>query len=901
MWNSLKYEVRNGEVEDVISGTLDVIRLMSTRLSPPPTYNPGGAFLEDFLGMSMADCLGDLSDSVYARHVGSLLTNLAAGSVEAFNRVAPHLLGALKSNIGRSTLPLHTRDLISILNDVLRVRRGLLSEVGATQGDLELTKLLAHDATVANLLEEIYLPLWRQTAATSLGPTQIDVLREIMKGLAELLHQRVPTSGVGSAMLCSAEQGIAILRLLLPCVIWPFHSPAPYPPHAFRELAGSAMLALEEAITAYPPGFRLLADEVAPSILGRRVEAPGDAPSELPGSPQTGQELWATPRPQDLVMLKEMLSRLATIGFSSLQQPDMEAVKRLKALTSTLLGVLRVLLREPPLFQVSMVVLSGIQGAMLNFREACLSAGLITSGGKQRPVVKSTSGPVVPETRHPATKKPSLAAESGDGAGLGTQPRDLGEQQVVGEYLGTCLQTAAELYRWSTTEGNGALEVGPVVLATDAQARGLPTDLGCSHDGLSSSNAIAAAAFLYQVAGVAAFVLRDLTIAEQQSLAIHQEPSRLFRLTNHRSAMFHNDRGGQLDVLSMGIYRGLHPPSVTSMVSFRLDSPHIQMLTRRQLELGLAPVNVFDDFDHMDYLTDRSLLARDSIASLVANKYAPGEPGTPGRKRWEDAIGFVKTRLLEEDTQNLKPAQFSRIVAFMAGALARLDPAAKIVAELLVLALSRSRNGREEMARCIGHLLLDNGNLDPENLAIVKPLYRQWVYAHITQPLTTVAQRVGSDDHDAKICAIALLPLLRHTSFTIYEQDAEVLTRILITAISRLEDWREKAMAFQLLTIMVESKAEAPKGHISTVVDSARKVFSLATTAGNQQEGNARHAAACRHQIVRLLSRLPASYEQQYLLHLSPSVTRMLSTACGDSMRQVREAAQSARENWATV
>ena len=168
-----------------------------------------------------------------------------------------------------------------------------------------------------------------------------------------------------------------------------------------------------------------------------------------------------------------------------------------------------------------------------------------------------------------------------------------------------------------------------------------------------------------------------------------------------------------------------------------------------------------------------------------------------------------------------------------------------------------------------------------------------------------MAQPVAEDSSKVTIGTVALLAILRHTPLTMYEEDADRLTRVLVTAVDRLQDWEDRAVAFELLTGLVEKQSEAPKEHIGTIVQGATKAFTAATLAGKHLAVSGakttNHAAATRRQIVRLLAMLPTRYEHRYLLPLSASVKRLLSTACGDGIRQVREAAQLARENWASV
>ena len=72
--------------------------------------------------------------------------------------------------------------------------------------------------------------------------------------------------------------------------------------------------------------------------------------------------------------------------------------------------------------------------------------------------------------------------------------------------------------------------------------------------------------YLHQVARMAAFVLRDLSEAEQRNLELHKETFRLFEEAPLRRRLFDTRDHGRLDVLTMGIFRGLRPALLNDMV-----------------------------------------------------------------------------------------------------------------------------------------------------------------------------------------------------------------------------------------------------------------------------------------------------------------------------------------------
>src|SRR5690242_5335897 len=76
IWTNLKYEVRNGEVEETIQATLEVIRALAKRLE--------GKALTDFVLTVQRECVDDLSNPTYTAQAGKLLMAVLSASPEAF-------------------------------------------------------------------------------------------------------------------------------------------------------------------------------------------------------------------------------------------------------------------------------------------------------------------------------------------------------------------------------------------------------------------------------------------------------------------------------------------------------------------------------------------------------------------------------------------------------------------------------------------------------------------------------------------------------------------------------------------------------------------------------------------------------------------------------------------------
>ncbi len=525
IWNSLKYEVRHGDVFESIRGTLDVIQAISSRLSSEESFTSGAA-LADFVSLVLADCVSDLANSTFTTPAGQLLNSTMRGGPRAYDLVVSSVLGAVKKDLQQAQTANHTRDLVGVLNDVLRTRQALVEEAGSEAGGSGVAdKFHSHDTAIFALLGTVYLRLWDNTLKEGSASTQGQdpvVLNKVIQGLGELVVQRGPAASSGDdaaapaphPLLCSADQSMKVFETLTPRVLTSL-------PRTAREglsqtetqaIAHEAMMALRRATGVFPDGFAYVVDKTVALI--RSNYGASVSLSFLAFSPES------------LVLLRDALSRIAYIGCSAI--PDAgssQAVAHFSTLTQALHKTLEELLSTNAPFQVSSAILAGIYGAALNLRYAFAERGILAP-------VDRVNAP---------------------------QALDEALLQLFQTYRDAALLLVQRLYLRATAVTSAVDSTQQLELGTDFA---LPISPSTAASVVGNQDR-----YLHQLASFATFVVRDLDEAQQRDAALAVSALNLFRADYAGPpSFFHNAQGGRTDVLSLGILRGLWPSAMASLV-----------------------------------------------------------------------------------------------------------------------------------------------------------------------------------------------------------------------------------------------------------------------------------------------------------------------------------------------
>lgn len=205
IWDSLKFEIWNGENEEFIRGALDVIHTMTRSLSLPAldwndTESPSAKAILTIL----AECNSRLIDSRqrYMQKTGSILSSIASASPYAFSWVAKKFLPVMFTVWQGCTTEEDKTGLLSLLNSILQSRSlvgeqldvVLQREQNTSLGERHLSTPAAQTKSLLavslvdyqrNLIDDIYFSAMTENISNSPEGTQFRAVT--IKGLVLLM------------------------------------------------------------------------------------------------------------------------------------------------------------------------------------------------------------------------------------------------------------------------------------------------------------------------------------------------------------------------------------------------------------------------------------------------------------------------------------------------------------------------------------------------------------------------------------------------------------------------------------------------------------------------------------------------------------------------------------------
>jgi DNA repair/transcription protein MET18/MMS19 len=312
------------------------------------------------------------------------------------------------------------------------------------------------------------------------------------------------------------------------------------------------------------------------------------------------------------------------------------------------------------------------------------------------------------------------------------------------------------------------------------------------------------------------------------------------------------------------------------------------------------------DISHLETIPGRAAQVCRSIVIVLANKYKGG-PITrdPERQTFKHVLEFWKSQLEHNITQGemniVVESCNSAAMSVLAGAIARQDRDVLSLAPLLYNIIESDSSTSQTMARSMEILVQDKPFLTGETHAVIRPMYRQWAYANIVQPMYKQALPVNKAVPQAENYSIAILAILQHCPFSVYEADVEPLVRLLITCLLKMQTVGDIQAALQVLLEVLRNEPLTVRDHLKVVVTGVTRVHRLSLTKPDLASASPSSSASCRKLVLGLLAELPDRFEERFLLPFAPQLNRTLATASGDPVREVRRAALLAREKWAKV
>ncbi|KAL0936472.1 DNA repair transcription protein [Colletotrichum truncatum] len=920
IWSSLKYEVRNGEIEDTINATLEVIRTIAKRLT--------GDELRDFALTVQRDCLEDLANPIYTAASGKLLISVHSAKPSAFALMIAPSVTHIKENLRHTKSPEHTKNLLILLNSLLELRQVLIG------GDVELN---AEDAAafrstepmLAPLHKQAYLSPFQQAVQEGAQKEEITIGQQAIKGMGLMVCQRAAQTGHSNQPMLPEATLSEICDDLAKVIL---QAPERYATDELRSnLVDEAVVALQKATMAYPPALSKLIEE------SFRICEPYIA------SPETTSVIGL------VETLQQVIPKLAFISCSEVPRQGRK-FENYVLLLSMLLKNLQSMLdvKAPP--QVWSVFASGIHMTMRYYRDAThayipRSEALNFDDKRFHPEtwVDYVAGryPVLPridnDKSEPAAVGETMDIDSEE-SGL-----DNASDELHGDFILISLFVVRQLYRRTTRIISYADDTElSLELSSDFTSK--------DPDGRSFEDR-----YLHFIGTMATFVIREMNELEQTALLLNEEVVTLFRGDDEylhsdpvqvhpwanahlRDAMlrtFSPERSysmrnppkfpisgfshGRTVVLSLGIVQPLHPTVV-----------------QRLVERGTAHQILIAGLLSRDHsASPRSRHVVSAILTILANKY-PIEKLSEIVTMIEHQMNFVvgdgslskeeesQTGFLEHEanrTPGGNPAQARAnlarpVYAITAGVLRRYTGNAF---KQVLSAIQQGPANRET-----GHILARNleivfapyESLKRDYFGQVKSLWLQRAYFELVKPMLAKAWPAGSNSPEDTLIAanysIAVLAAVKHIPFAIYEDDTEDLVRLILCAIRYLPSGGDVQAGLQVLEQIAQKSPDRIKPFLKSVIDAC---MSICTRGGSRTSDDSSwmpagympfdhssiHQAQCRCLVIRLLGLLPPQFEHRHLLDSASHVRRMLSQASGDRVREVRKAALVARAAWAEI
>lgn len=322
---------------------------------------------------------------------------------------------------------------------------------------------------------------------------------------------------------------------------------------------------------------------------------------------------------------------------------------------------------------------------------------------------------------------------------------------------------------------------------------------------------------------------------------------------------------------------------------------------------------------------------QDYIAFLLANKFNSRvgeglrEISVPNQAVWTTVLERIEQGLKQPESLELREA--CRFAAILAGAYARRDLPAAALASTVSHAAAKSGTGMGPyVARILSQLFSSpkKGFLDPANHTIQKPLYQQWAFQQLVQPVLRLAYPLSRDDTSV-VYSIYVLHAVKSLGLGHYADDAPAVVRIVLAAMQKATNSYDVEAACGISLQILAGDPALFRPHVASLVKAAKSVYdrSLPVPAvynqiltvqddkdwvvdkGQYAQGDRFKYAGDREKIrrmaLRTLEMLPAQLDENDLRAYVDEVRVQLCVALGDRVRDVRRAAEAAQSAWSRI
>ncbi|KAI1739527.1 Dos2-interacting transcription regulator of RNA-Pol-II-domain-containing protein [Xylaria scruposa] len=878
IWGSLKYEVRNGEIQDIVKATLKVLCTLTKRLN--------GEDLHSFLDNAWRDLKEDLSDSKYTAQAGRLLVAIVGANSQSFAFLMPRALEHIKATLKHNTSVLHKRHLIALMGSIVKLRLHIVPD--GDQSHSEDISLFSDDLFGDSLFSDLYLPFWEEHSAASSPIEYIGLLREAMEGLGALVGQR--SSGNGPRRrLCSDSTCETILSLLAkPVIIYPLKGPKYLDvteETVPQDLLDAGEDALRNAVPLYPPSLQYLLRVYLASI-------------------KDAYQL--QPQPHNLTLrIRDVSATLCAITHSGTLQPK-ACWPNDAALIDTFLRGLQWMLLEKADPKFLVIFIDAIH--VTTKRALKILPAVKPSSKRDSHLTKEQFRDLA--QKFEADGSPQIHLNR---AGSIEAPvtGEMGRKSPRRAY---CLFVVQQLYLRFTTLTTPPGHSGKTY--NDLTAVALNEDLEGEAPELVSRQDI----LLNQLGQLAATVVRVFSEEEQKALELDTEAFRLFHTQDGdfeqktiMSESLSPCSNFRTAPLSLGIMQGLWPVAIREDLHLNATNDLIGALVTIPVPFSV---------------TTRA--AMDALLCVLSNKFDTKYRDTLMAERLQtQQLLILKMRSMmgpHQTTDNTaeKLRFFRSVLHYLAGDVVR-PLTGSDQNPLLTLAIENGPTdimaGRQ-LAQNLGLMVMPRESLSVVNHAIRKKLGLGWFYhRNVFSYLDRCSAGAGVEEREAVNRSVGVFSMLRHFPYHIYASEVVTIVRIGMRSLSRFKVGVETESLLVVLTRILEEEPGQLEGHLTTLIRGLIGIYGMARNVADAakfdpnaavEEGqepeyrskasrvNAadRDPVATRMYTLQFFLKLAEEYDAHLLLPHRRGLLRPLATACGDSVREIRRTALKARQAW---
>ncbi|KID70363.1 hypothetical protein MBR_08867, partial [Metarhizium brunneum ARSEF 3297] len=849
IWTSLKYEVRNGEIEDTIWATLEVLKSLTTRLA--------GDDLRDYTLTVTRDCVVDLATPMYTTAAGRLLVSVLSANPSAFVLIVAPAVTHIKENLRHPKSPTHSQDLLKILRIILETRL-LLTDVEMSEHDRN--DFAAVDGVFKTLYADVYKGPLELPAKPAASDEDFKLSTEAVQGVGALIGQREVKS-----LASDAGHKTSDLALLLPistcaesCETLFNISTQQWDERSRRigadELVNESVKALQRIIQAYPGGFLSIVAK-ASSILRQSI---------------------ANLTHDSLDTIQSLGPLLAYIGCSSLSASLELSLRQFVQVVRTIELELLAAIDQTTSPRIWCFLVAGIHSTVRYFNEACLEKDAKASAVEEGTL---SSDQIV--VKYPQLSSATAFSEPAVPTVQSTLT-SVSEARTDALLIG--LHIVGSLYRRATqsTETGGQL------------AKSSDFDGSEPHPELR---------YLSLLSELAGFIVHEFNESQQASLEVEKYALNLFRgdeVNVSGPSSWTWLTSGYLGILSLGILESVRPSRIAKFYETGVAQ---QILTEGTAtgssvgEVALRPVR-------------RSILAIlankhniETLDSVMAN-VATSLQDALQKTRADSANGPLATNL--ETCFSI----FSLIGGlFRRYSGNKIQPLIQLLRTAPNDVQSGYQLGRGLEIIVVPQRFLTKENFAVVRLLWLQKIYIELIKPMLEVALgkdSSITDPVIRTNF-----SISVLLMVKHLDFSIYEQDADKILRIAIAIAQNLGIGTDGMAALQVIKDILVEASEQAEDHIRSLIKICASIFANRQQSADRPDwlpaeyGDAVPSlevqAGCGKIALEIVGGLPRMFESRHLLAYEPQVQRDLSTACGHRVRELRSTARLARGAWANV